>query len=97
MFNIGFSELILILLVALLFVGPKDLPKIGAYLGRTVRTIRGFVSELKDEIGLGEMEKEYRETVSDLKSTIHKTDFTEEFRQVEQEKHSPTSDTGSDE
>ena len=28
MFNIGFSELILILLVAFVIVGPKDLPKV---------------------------------------------------------------------
>ena len=27
MFNIGFSELLLVLLVAFLVVGPKDLPK----------------------------------------------------------------------
>ena len=28
MFNIGFAELILVLLVAFLIVGPKDLPKV---------------------------------------------------------------------
>lgn len=28
MFNIGFSELLLVLLVAFLVVGPKDLPKV---------------------------------------------------------------------
>ena len=39
MFNIGFSELVVILLVALIFVGPKDLPKIGAFLGRSVRKL----------------------------------------------------------
>lgn len=31
MFNIGFSELILILLVAFVIVGPKDLPKVRAH------------------------------------------------------------------
>ena len=34
MFNIGFSELILILLVAFVIVGPRDLPKVARALGR---------------------------------------------------------------
>ena len=37
MFNIGFSELILILLVAFVIVGPKDLPRVARALGRGVR------------------------------------------------------------
>ena len=32
MFNIGFSELILILLVAFVIVGPRDLPKVARAL-----------------------------------------------------------------
>jgi len=40
MFNIGFSELIVILLVAFVIVGPKDLPKIARSLGRAVRTVK---------------------------------------------------------
>ena len=31
MFNIGFSELLLVLLVAFLVVGPKDLPKVARW------------------------------------------------------------------
>ena len=34
MFNIGFSELILILLVAFVIVGPKDLPKVARWIAR---------------------------------------------------------------
>lgn len=40
MFNIGFSELLLVLLVAFLVVGPKDLPKVARWLGRTVKKSR---------------------------------------------------------
>ena len=43
MFNIGFSELILILLVAFVIVGPRDLPKVAAALGRGVRSIRRLI------------------------------------------------------
>ena len=40
MFNIGFSELLLVLLVAFLVVGPKDLPKVARWLGRAVKKSR---------------------------------------------------------
>ena len=41
--NIGFGELIMILLVAFLVVGPKDLPKVARWLGRQVRMIRRMI------------------------------------------------------
>lgn len=47
--NIGFGELIMILLVAFLVVGPKDLPKVARWLGRQVRMIRRMIEELKKE------------------------------------------------
>jgi Tat protein translocase TatB subunit len=40
MFNIGFSELIVIGVIALIFIGPKQLPEIA-------RTIGKFINELK--------------------------------------------------
>ena len=47
MFNIGFSELILILLVAFVIVGPKDLPKVARALGRGVRNAKRWIDEFK--------------------------------------------------
>jgi len=40
MFNIGFSELIVIGVIALIFIGPKQLPEIARTVGR-------FINELK--------------------------------------------------
>ena len=37
MFQIGFSELMLVLLIAFVIVGPKDLPKVARWLGRAVK------------------------------------------------------------
>ena len=51
MFNIGFSELLLVLLVAFLVVGPKDLPKVARWLGRTVKKSRRLLNEIKKESG----------------------------------------------
>ena len=36
-FNVGMAEIILLLLIAFVVVGPKDLPKVARALGRFVR------------------------------------------------------------
>ena len=56
MFNIGFSELLLVLLVAFLVVGPKDLPKVARWLGRAVKKSRRLLNEIKKESGWDELE-----------------------------------------
>ncbi|MDQ7055587.1 MAG: Sec-independent protein translocase protein TatB [Persephonella sp.] len=50
MFGIGFSELILIFVVALLVLGPKRLPEVAKTLGRFYREIRSTVDEVKEVI-----------------------------------------------
>ena len=39
-FGMGMPELLVILGIALLIFGPKNLPKLGATLGKTVRSVR---------------------------------------------------------
>jgi sec-independent protein translocase protein TatB len=50
MFDIGFSELILVFVIALLVVGPERLPRIARTAGLWVGKMRGFVSSVKAEI-----------------------------------------------
>lgn len=47
MFNIGPAELIVILLVALLIVGPKRLPEVGKSVGKALREIRRQTDEVR--------------------------------------------------
>ena len=47
MFNIGPAELIVILLVALLIVGPKRLPEVGRSVGKALREIRRQTDEVR--------------------------------------------------
>ena len=46
--GIGIPELLIILVVILLIFGPKNLPKLGKSLGKTVRNVREGMNE-KDE------------------------------------------------
>jgi sec-independent protein translocase protein TatB len=50
MFDIGFSELILIAVVMLLVVGPERLPRIARTTGLWVGKMRGFMSSVKADI-----------------------------------------------
>ena len=70
-FNIGFSEVVLVLLIAFLVVGPRDLPKVARWLGRTVKKIRRMIKEVKREAGWDEFEKEIKDTKSDVNSTLN--------------------------
>jgi sec-independent protein translocase protein TatB len=60
MFNIGFQELLLILVIALIVVGPSKLPDLAKALGRGIGEFRKATSEIKETI-------EQDETVRELK------------------------------
>ncbi len=50
MFGIGTPELILILILALLIIGPKDLPRIGRELGKAFRSFQRAADDVKESI-----------------------------------------------
>ena len=47
--GMGPMELIIILIVVLVIFGPKNLPKIGSALGKTVKNVREGMEEGEDE------------------------------------------------
>ena len=48
--NIGPMELILVLAIALLVVGPRRLPELGSTVGRTIREFRKTASGITDPL-----------------------------------------------
>jgi sec-independent protein translocase protein TatA len=58
--GMGIPELIVILVIALLIFGPKNLPKLGSALGKTVKNVREGL-ESKDELPEGDDEDEDEE------------------------------------
>ena len=61
MFGIGFNEIILILLIALIVIGPKKLPDIAKALGKGYREFRKAFEDVKEEFNIDDDEKSYDE------------------------------------
>lgn len=63
-FGLGTTELIIVLVLALLVFGPKRLPEIGKTLGRGVREVKNTVGEIED------VKKSTIGQVDELKNTL---------------------------
>ena len=79
MFDIGFSELMVIGIVALLVIGPEKLPKVartlGHLLGRAQRYVNDVKSDINREIQLDELKKlqaEVTESARSLEDSVRK-------------------------
>jgi sec-independent protein translocase protein TatB len=77
-FDIGFWELSLIIIVALVVVGPERLPKLirvtGLWLGRASASLQSIRSEISNELRAEELKQALNKTVDvdlpDLNETI---------------------------
>lgn len=62
MFDIGFTEIILIAVVGLIVIGPKRLPEtirfLGYWLGKVRRSVQGARQDMEREFGLDEIRRE---------------------------------------
>lgn len=71
MLDVGFSELVMVFLVALLVFGPERLPKMAYQLGTWFRQLRGFVQnardELERELQISELRRQLRESQEQLR------------------------------
>ncbi len=84
MFNIGLPELIIISVVALLVVGPKELPRAIAGVSKAVRKVRGMAREFQSGIDSIVRETELQDVTRDV-NRIARFDAKKELeRHVEQ-------------
>lgn len=67
MFDIGWSELLVLAVVAIVVVGPKDLPKVLRALGQLVRKARSMADELK--AGVNDLIEESE--INEVRKSIH--------------------------
>ena len=75
MFNLGMMEIVLVLAVAFLVVGPKDLPKVARWLARQLKALKKLIREIKKETGWDDFAKEFKDTADDIKSVVKDADI----------------------
>lgn len=79
MFDLGFQELIIIFVVALLVFGPKKLPEVGRSLGRGLAELKKAMRGIQDS--MREEEDFIRKQVPDVKTPLG--DIVQEIKDTE--------------
>lgn len=77
MFDVSFSELIVIAVVALIVIGPEKLPKVARTLGALAGRMQRYVAQVKEEVNrdvrfqeLQQLQQEIQDTVTTTKSNV---------------------------
>ena len=70
MFGIGMPEMLLILAIALIVIGPKKLPDLAKSLGRAFAEFKRATSELKESLEIDSELKDIRTTFDGMSNEI---------------------------
>ena len=85
MFDIGFAELMLIGLIALIVIGPKRLPEaarfIGYWTGKLRRTVGDARQEMEREFGIDEIKREVHNSLLLEQLDKERREVEEQFNQ----------------
>lgn len=77
MFGIGMPEMLLILAIALIVIGPKKLPDLAKSLGRAMREFKRATSDFKETLAMNEDISDVKQTFDDIGTDIKDTvDFS---------------------
>jgi sec-independent protein translocase protein TatB len=78
MFGIGLPELIIIMVIALVVIGPSKLPDLARALGKGLAEFRKASQEIKDSFNLDEeirsIKKDTIDTINDFKDSLDDDD-----------------------
>lgn len=89
MFDVGFSELILLAIVALVVLGPEKLPHaariLGAWVGRIRRTVTQIQSEIEREVSAQEMKAQMEKEFGHLKGNNILNELQAEQQKINEE------------
>lgn len=73
MFGIGMPEMLLILAIALIVIGPKKLPDLAKSLGRAFGEFKRATSELKESINIDDDLHDVKRTFDDIDAGVRKS------------------------
>lgn len=80
MFDIGWSEMAIIMMVALIVIGPKDLPRLARQIGKWTAKARGMAREFQRS--LDDMAREAE--LQDIKAEMDKLSRTDMRQRIEE-------------
>jgi len=72
-FDVSFSELIVIAVVALIVIGPEKLPKVARTLGALAGRMQRYVAQVKEEVNREVRFQELQQLQQEIKETATKT------------------------
>jgi len=88
--NLGFQEIILIFIIALIFFGPRKLPEIGKTIGKSLAEFRKATNELRNT-----WEEEVRKETEGLQAAVGTSELSETYSQTGHDSYStPSYDDG---
>lgn len=67
MFGLGMGELLVIMAIALIFLGPKRLPDVATSLGKAIRSFRKATRDLTDQL---EIDDDVKKPLRELQSAL---------------------------
>ena len=73
MFDIGFLEILVILIIALLVIGPERMPEVARKLGSFMGKTRRFINQMKDDSPLKDTVQEVQDAMN-LEEEKHRID-----------------------
>ena len=73
MFGMGMPEILLILAIALIVLGPKKLPEIAKSLGRGIAEFKKATRDFKQSVEVDNDFKEAKETLQDMKKDVEES------------------------
>ncbi|MGB2833637.1 MAG: Sec-independent protein translocase protein TatB [Methylotenera sp.] len=73
MFDVSFSELIVVAIVALLVIGPERLPKVARTLGALTGRMQKYVAQIKEEVNREVRFDELQQLQQEIKDAANKT------------------------
>jgi len=86
MFDVGFSELVVIAIVALVVIGPERLPKVARTAGHLLGRLQRYVNDVKADINREMQLDELKKLQSELQDSASKFEHSinTEFQTVQQ-------------